>query len=73
MLIAPCPALTVLTERATAVECDKEPLVAVMVSVDTPMAEVVSTVRVALPGAPIVLEEKDAVAPVGRPLTPKLT
>jgi hypothetical protein len=63
------------TTSATVVECVKPPLVPVMVSVYVPIGvvELVETDRVALPALAIEVGLKMPVAPLGNPVTFKLT
>jgi hypothetical protein len=76
MLITLAEELTVVvTVKVTVVEWDSEPLVPVIVSVGLPVGVVaaVVTVRVELAPPAIDVGLNEAVAPVGRPLTLRLT
>ena len=74
MTAAPEEAAAV-TVRATVVECVREPLVAVTVSVLEPagVEELVLTVSVDEPGVAKLLAEKEAVEPEGKPETESVT
>jgi len=67
--------VVVLTARVTVVEWDRLPLVLMIVRVYVPVGVVaaVETVRVELPEPASDVGLKLAVAPVGKPFTPRLT